>query len=83
MATEVNERLPADRTGDVLLDASNDIRDDWPWAADAILVMREGLTILANRGGPDAHEAERILEHAERVAQGERDSVEPALPPHK
>lgn len=71
-----------DRTGDVLRDAATDLRADWPWYADALLVMINGLETIAMRSrGPDSYEAASVLEHAKRVAQGERDSVEPLLPP--
>ena len=70
----------SDRTGDALRDAATDMRADWPWYADAMLVMLNGLHTLAVRGGPDGNEARSVLEHAERVAQGERDSVETLLP---
>jgi hypothetical protein len=80
----VKEVESGDRTGDVLLDAANDLRDDWPWYADAMLVMRNGLETIANRSvGPDAREARSVLDHAERLVRGERDSVEPLLPPNK
>lgn len=81
MAENVESR---DRTGDILRDAADDLRDDWPWYADALLVMLNGLRTIAGRSvGPDAREAASVLEHAERVAEGERDSVEPLLPPAK
>ena len=50
-------------------DTADDLRDDWPWYADALLVMLNGLrTEIAGRSvGPDAREAASVLEHAGNV----------------
>lgn len=66
MANESN-----DRTGDVLHDAAVDLMSDWPWYADAMRAMHEGLKGIVERGGDEADAAKAIIARAELAAQGE------------
>jgi hypothetical protein len=63
--------MSTDRTGDILHDATVDLESDWPWYADAMRVMHEGLKGIIERGGDDADAARDTLRRAELAAQGE------------
>jgi hypothetical protein len=65
MTTESNNR-----TGDILHDAATDLEPDWPWYADAMRAMHDGLKAIVERGGDEALAAQDVIERAERLAQG-------------
>jgi hypothetical protein len=55
-------------TTDVLRDAASDIENDWPWYADAMRIMQEGLQSMAETQVGDL--AREVLRRAVEAAQG-------------
>lgn len=62
-----------ERTGDVLMDAADDIQADWPWYADAMRTMHECLKSMAEAPSEPqdmSRRAREAIRRAEEAAQG-------------
>jgi len=64
------DEVSADRTGDVLKDAANDLQSDWPWYAEAFRTMHDCLKSMAETPGEMGDRARAAIRAAEVAAEG-------------